>query len=428
MPRFRLPIIVVVFLITSCSSHAAPQPSGAGVNTYPQVNQTHRGIGVWVALPAPPAPAIDRSITAGFSNDMWAVEASPQNAIVEIGVDGALTVYQLPTPNAAPAKISKGPNGNMWFSESISGKLGEIALPSGVITEFSLPNPSERPCAVTAGSDGNLWFTESNNAIVGKITTTGLVTEYPLSQIQSSCAIASGPDGNVWFAGARYLSPDYFGYVGRVTPAGVVTEFAVPTSEQVPNGITVGPDSNLWVISSSPTQSTGPKIIKVHVNGQMSEFDGRHKSSSIAAGDGIVLVNWPSVRELGFVYIRTGRTGRFGYPFDATVGDLAYGTDGNFWATGTKAGQPVTLVYVRLLMKVLPASIRLNIGQNQAITVTEVHYAGTWTATSSNTAVATVTNGQSKQTFVVTSVGSGTCTITVSDNKDNWFDVPVNVN
>jgi len=49
----------------------------------------------------------------------------------------------------------------------------------------------------------------------------------------------TGPDGNLWFT--EYASDQ----IGRMTPAGVVTEFPLPAGS-APYGIVVGPDGNLW--------------------------------------------------------------------------------------------------------------------------------------------------------------------------------------
>src|SRR5690606_35203824 len=50
--------------------------------------------------------------------------------------------------------------------------------------------------------------------------------------------IAAGPDGNVWFTlgGTKEL--------GRITPAGVVTEFDLP---KIPTSLTAGPGNKLWL-------------------------------------------------------------------------------------------------------------------------------------------------------------------------------------
>src|SRR5207237_8054312 len=50
--------------------------------------------------------------------------------------------------------------------------------------------------------------------------------------------ITAGPDGNLWFA-------EVFG-VARITPAGMITHFP-PPEFLFSNQITVGPDGNMWV-------------------------------------------------------------------------------------------------------------------------------------------------------------------------------------
>jgi hypothetical protein len=54
-------------------------------------------------------------------------------------------------------------------------------------------------------------------------------------------AAAAGPDGNLWF------TEQVGNRIGRITPAGVITEFSVGlTANSRPFGITAGPDGNLW--------------------------------------------------------------------------------------------------------------------------------------------------------------------------------------
>src|SRR5262249_32273324 len=47
----------------------------------------------------------------------------------------------------------------------------------GTVKEFVLPNAESRPFDITAGPDGNLWFTEGVGKI-GRITLAGVVTEF----------------------------------------------------------------------------------------------------------------------------------------------------------------------------------------------------------------------------------------------------------
>ena len=133
-------------------------------------------------------------------------------------------------------------------------------------TPWRIPTPAGAagpPSALnfTVGSDGNLWFTETHptdaqgHAIVdgkeriGRVTPTGVITEFaePTSFAGTGSVnttlgtyVTLGSDGNVWFTEASV------GKLGRITPAGVVTEFALPHQGTL-LGIVAGPDGNLWV-------------------------------------------------------------------------------------------------------------------------------------------------------------------------------------
>jgi virginiamycin B lyase len=125
------------------------------------------------------------------------------------------------TPNSGPLGITKGPDGNLWFAESNTGKIGRIT-PHGVVTEFQVALPGQGPRWITAGPDGNIWFTESN--AIGRITTSGTDESVFAAGFDPGAApwqITSAPDGNLWFTD----STDTAARIGRITPRGVVTEF-----------------------------------------------------------------------------------------------------------------------------------------------------------------------------------------------------------
>ena len=115
-----------------------------------------------------------------------------------------------------------------------------------------------------AGPDGNLWFTERTGARIGRITPAGAVTEFSTGITPSSfrTGIAAGPDGNLWF------TEEFGDRIGRITPAGDVTEFSTGiTAGSRPNGIVAGPDGNLWF-----TEENGHRIGRITPAGVVSEF------------------------------------------------------------------------------------------------------------------------------------------------------------
>src|SRR5262245_44006414 len=110
-----------------------------------------------------------------------------------------------------------------WF-----GHIIVVALARGVsfaatappIVEFPLPTPFSAPAGITAGPAGNLWFTEQAGNKIGRITPAGIITEFVISTYFGPAGITAGPDGNLWFVG--------YGGIGRITLSGVPTKFALP--------------------------------------------------------------------------------------------------------------------------------------------------------------------------------------------------------
>ena len=72
--------------------------------------------------------------------------------------------------------------------------------------------------------------------------------------------ITSGPDGNLWFV-------EEVGKIGKITTSGIFTEFTVPTANSLPVYITSGPDGNLWF-----TESDGSKIGRIALDGSITDY------------------------------------------------------------------------------------------------------------------------------------------------------------
>jgi serine/threonine protein kinase/streptogramin lyase len=229
--------------------------------------------GTITEFPVPTANSVPYEITAGPDDHLWFTEAYG-NQIGRITTAGAITEFAVPTASSGPVGITAGPDGNLWFTEDDGNQIGRIT-PNGKITEFPLPTANSRPDAITAGPDGNLWFTEDIGNQIGRITPNGKITEFPLPTANSSLeGIAAGPDGNLWFTISLLLNNvnsntnQLIGSkIGRITPSGTVTEFSVPTALSDPQGITAGPDGNLWF-----TENFANQIGRIATSGTITEF------------------------------------------------------------------------------------------------------------------------------------------------------------
>src|SRR5262249_56512797 len=76
--------------------------------------------------------------------------------------------------------------------------------------------------------------------VIGRITPAGVITEVVANVGRGPQEITTGPDGNLWFtefSGRR---------IGRLTTAGAFTEFAAGITGSSLWGIAVGPEGNIW--------------------------------------------------------------------------------------------------------------------------------------------------------------------------------------
>jgi hypothetical protein len=139
--------------------------------------------------------------------------------------------------------ITAGPDGALWFTALTT--IGRITT-AGVVTQYPVRG-AEFLYGITAGPDGALWFTDSFANRIGRITTGGEITQFPLptgfgQEYGEPTGITTGPDGALWFAQVQWTN------IGRITTAGEFSWY--PTTENeysAPLSIVTGPDGELWL-------------------------------------------------------------------------------------------------------------------------------------------------------------------------------------
>jgi streptogramin lyase len=148
-----------------------------------------------------------------------------------------------------PLAITKGPDGNMWFLEGVGPNVGKIT-PKGAITEYPTGLGDSYSFGIATGSDGRVWFANNGANSIAAITTDGkTVTNYTAGFTGDPISLVAGPDGNLYFGETTPV-------IGRITPAGVVTEYPFTASEGTFPilSVTVGPDGNIWFANNSHSQ------------------------------------------------------------------------------------------------------------------------------------------------------------------------------
>jgi RHS repeat-associated protein len=274
-------------------------------------------------------------LTVGPDGNLWFTE-NFSSKIGMITTAGSISEYSLPSPAnfSFPQDITSGPDGNLWVT--VPGSSADYLVKcttAGNMTVYSLPSGFSAPHGLTAttGSDGNLWLVENIANKVARATTAGSFTEYTIPTSNSFPQdIVAGPDGNLWFT-------EHDGNkIGKVTTSGSFTEYSIPTSSSSPEDITVGPDGNLWF-----TESGGNKIGRLTPLGSLSEFSiptGSSGPAGITAGaDGNLWFVEYGGNQIGRITPSGTITEYGGLALGAGPSDIVAGPDGNLWLTETSA-------------------------------------------------------------------------------------------
>jgi streptogramin lyase len=308
-------------MLTACGTGSSTNSTGTS-NATATKKTLALSTGKISEFPVPTAHGEPLAVTSGPDGNLWFTDfkrgqdqsQADQSLIGRITPGGKVKEFLLPTTNTLPTGITKGPDGNLWFTESADinsgsmstyfGKVGYIT-PGGRINEFLLPAANSDPLMITSGPDGNLWFTDAGTNQIGRISPAGKLTEFPIPTANSlPTGITSGPDGNLWFTEAAK------GKIGRISLTGAIKEFSLSKANSNPEMITSGPDGNLWF---TETIWAGP-----HINGEIGRIT--------PAGE-ITIFSLPNSKSYS--------QGGGGYLYGIVSGPAAItsGPDGNLWFT-----------------------------------------------------------------------------------------------
>lgn len=239
-------------------------------------------------------------ITNGPDGNFWFTEFNTSR-VGRLTPAGTITEFTL-VAGRGPVNIALGADNNLYFTENSGDRIGRInplagsdAAIQASIAEFAVPGAGSNPNGITAGPDGALWFTQSGSDEIGRLTTAGVITEFAVPGVGSApSGIAANSDGALWFTQAGS------GQIGRITTAGVITEFNIPVPANGvsdPEGITAGPNGALFFADFGRDQ-----IGRITADGTITQFSlpvGRGPHQIVASADGDLYFTMPASGRIG---------------------------------------------------------------------------------------------------------------------------------
>lgn len=303
----------------------------AAVVLFAEVPPTHAGApalragGVTIdEFPVPTGGSRPYTIVAGPDGALWFTE-SIGNKIGRINTKGIFQEFDVPTGKSGAYGIAVGADGNIWFTERFADQIGRFEFFGQHITEFPIPTAFAQAWEIAPGPDGNLWFTEEDVHQIGMITTDGSVLmEVPIGTFGFPTGIAPGLDGNMWF------TIEIGDMIGQITGVGQINTFPYSQNQTLPWDITPGPDGNLWFSELAGRaigrMTTAGAVVEFPIPGDFSGIAG------VAAGwDGNIWYTENDTNHVGSIDLN----GNVLPKYDTGLRPLSItaGPDGNMWFT-----------------------------------------------------------------------------------------------
>jgi streptogramin lyase len=164
---------------------------------------------------------------------------------------GTVTYFAIAgSPFLTDTRLARGPDGNVWFTYQSEPRLGTIT-PSGVAGSINVATAGGAVPGIMKGlafgADGNAWVTAGFRSIYRVPLSGGAATEFRLQggSFRSPAGITRGPDDSLYFVQSG-TSADMGNRIGRITTAGVITEWVIPTADSAPTGIAAGSDGKIY--------------------------------------------------------------------------------------------------------------------------------------------------------------------------------------
>lgn len=293
--------------------------------------------GTMVTLPEDQATTIATYLAAHFPE-----KPVPSAKLVPGSARVTMKEWKVPTLGSRPHDGLATRDGSLWWSGTISNRIGRIDPTTNEIREYEMKTPGSGPQGMVEDADGNIWFTAITKSYVGKLNRkTGEIVEYQMPQpgLQTGAHTPYlDQKGHFWFTLRS-------GHVGRLTMAtGEMKVVASPSKPTYPYGLKVDSKGVPWYVDFEGNRlgSLDPvtMAIKEHA---LPNADSRPRRIAITPDDAIWYSDFPR-GHIGRFDQKTGTVREWPSPSGPKSGPYGMTSVGNIiWYTES-AVRPNTLV------------------------------------------------------------------------------------
>ena len=154
-------------------------------------------------------------------------------------------VLKLPTSESGPSALLLDDNGDMWFAESLAGKIGVVDSKTFEITEFAPDTSLDEPFALLFDKSGSLWISEHIGPGISKFDPVLETFDHVEAPNPESLPFGMVIDkyDNIWFG--QHVTDElavYDPYNDQLI------EVSIPTPESFTQFVTSDNDGNVWFV------------------------------------------------------------------------------------------------------------------------------------------------------------------------------------
>jgi copper transport protein len=190
--------------------------------------------------------SIPIALKVDFDNNIWVAVVDKDMLLVYNQDSKEFEEFlKLPTVESGPSALLLDDNGNMWFAESLSGKIGVVDSKTFEITEFAPDTSLDEPFALLFDKSGSLWISEHTGPGITKFNSMLETFDHVKAPNPESLPFGMAIDkyDNIWFG--QHVTDE----LGVYDPYNdQLIEVSIPTPESFTQFIAADDKGDIWFV------------------------------------------------------------------------------------------------------------------------------------------------------------------------------------